>query len=93
MKNNTYNLPEHTWGALRRYVDEGLYPGGFLGSVLANDLFGALGKADHINKTRIFDICMHIYNEEPLSCWGNYEKVDKWCVEKTNERKNKNEVK
>jgi hypothetical protein len=79
MKKNTYNIPEHTFGALRRYVDEGLEPGGFLTAVLENDLFGAFGKADHINIERLYDICMHIYNEEPSHCWGKEGTVSEWC--------------
>ena len=42
-------IPEHTKGALDRYVDHGLEPGGFLTAVLTNDLFGAVARADSEN--------------------------------------------
>jgi len=47
------------------YVSKGWEPGGFLLSVLANDLMGALGKADQQNRAAIFDITKYIYNDIP----------------------------
>ena len=70
-----YNLPEHTQGALTRWVNEGTYPGGFLESVLSNALFGAIGQADRENTAALRDIVMFVYNEVPASAWGSKEKV------------------
>jgi hypothetical protein len=36
--------------ALENYLMHGFMPGGFLTSVLANDLYLAVGRADHWNK-------------------------------------------
>ena len=84
-----YNLPEHTEGALRRWVENGIYPGGFLESVLTNDLFGAVGQADRRNIAALPDIVTFIYNRVPQGAWGSkkimqeyaekffYERLDK----------------
>lgn len=73
-----YKIPEHTQGAMRRYVEDGLLPGGFLTAVLCNDLFGAIGRADAENLVALQEICMFVYNCLPGDCWGNEEKVWRW---------------
>lgn len=75
-----YNIPEHTQGALIRWVDEGLYPGGFLESVLSNDLFGAIGQADRQNIVALKDIVMFIYNQVPSNAWGSREKMQNYAA-------------
>jgi len=72
--------------SLIMYSNEGLRPGGFLESVLANDLFGALGKADSYNRATIFQITSYIYNFLPSNCWGSYEIVNEWVDKITKER-------
>jgi len=78
-KENKYNMPEHTWGALRRYVDDGLEPGGFLTAVLEHELFEAFARADHLNQLTMMQIIKHIYNEEPCNCHGYKGVVSDWC--------------
>lgn len=73
-----YAIPDHTKGALERYILDGLEPGGFLTAVLANDLFGAVGKADHMNAYALKDICGWVYNYAPRNSWGSYEIVRKY---------------
>ena len=74
-----YNVPEHTQGALQRYVEHGLMPGDFLVSVLTNDLFGAVARADSMNIHALKDICMFVYNELPSNAWGTRAKVEAFC--------------
>lgn len=71
-------VPEHTRGALLRYRDHGLSPGGFLTSVLTNDLFGAIGRADSENSRAIKDICAWVRWRMPAIAWGNDDRVDNW---------------
>lgn len=68
-------VPQHTLEALDRYVEHGLEPGSFLMSVLCNDLFGAVYRADSTNLEHLRDICIHIHWEIPSDCWGNENKV------------------
>lgn len=72
---NYPNIPSNTRAALSAYVERGYMPGGFLESVLANDLFGAIGQADRANKAALADIVMFIYNEVPANAWGSRPKV------------------
>jgi hypothetical protein len=71
-------IPEHTRGALLRYRDKGYEPGGFLASVLANELMGAVSRADGENKHVLKEICNWIYHRMPSSSWGNSDKVEAW---------------
>jgi hypothetical protein len=73
-----YNVPQHTLEALDRYVNERIPTGDFLYAVLTNDLFGALGRADELNREHIWDICLYIYNELPSACWKTPEHVKTW---------------
>ena len=68
-------VPPHTQGALRRYVEEGYMPGGFLTAVLCNDLFGAVARADDENIQSLKDITTFVYNRMPSDSWGSAEKM------------------
>jgi len=71
-------IPEHTQGALKRYVEQGLIPGSFLYAVLTNDLHGAIMRADPQNLAAIKDICQYVCWEIPDECRGNSDKVYNW---------------
>ena len=73
-----YGVPEHDVDGLFLYVFHGIMPGSFLEAVLSNDLMESFGRADHINKEKIFNICQFIYNEIPSDCWGSPEKMQAW---------------
>lgn len=66
------------YSTLPFWIENGIYPGGFLTAVIHNDLVEAIGRADHINRVRIADIVSFFYNEAPSSCWGSPEKAKKW---------------
>ena len=70
---------QHTREALDRWVENGWYPGGFLEAVLTNNLFGAIGHADDMNRVAIFDICSYVYNEIPGNCHGSHEAMSAWA--------------
>ena len=64
--------------SLKLYVENKIPPGSFLLAVLRNDLRKACGRADYINKGRIFEIVEYCYNEIPSDCWGSPEAVKNW---------------
>jgi len=68
------------------YVKHGLEPGGFVYSVLCNDLFGAIGRADSQNKRDLEEICRYVYNDIPSNCWGSSEIVEAWMKKKSEEQ-------
>lgn len=71
-------IPEHMQDGLRRYITDGIPPGDFLQAVLMNDLKGAFSQADHINRPRIYNFLMFLYNYAPSPCWGSREKYLAW---------------
>lgn len=72
------NVPEHTQGALARYVEDRLPPGGFLEAVLTNDLLRAVSRADTWNKAALADIVRFVYNRCPAGCHGSRENYEAW---------------
>lgn len=71
-------MPHYTEIALRHYVNDGLEPGGFLKSVLENDLVSAIFRADVNNYSNIKAICRFVQWELPQEAWGSPEKVAQW---------------
>jgi len=69
---------EDVFGALDRYANHGIPTGSFLRAVLANDLFGAMGRADINSSTYLHDTVKLIYNQFPSNIWGSYEIVDNY---------------
>lgn len=74
-------IKESTIQTINDYVVQGLPPGGFVTAVLANDLMGALGRADLENRLSIWAICNYVYNEIGCSLHGSYEAVEKHLKE------------
>lgn len=72
--------PAHIRGGIVRYIDEGIAPGSFLTAIICNDLIGACGKADGINRLALFDIVAWFWNESPSSCWKSREAMDAWIA-------------
>lgn len=77
-----YFIPEHTKGALIRYIDEHLMPGGFLYAVLSNNLFVAVATADSDNIVSLHEITTWIYNNAPGTCYGSEAHVKAWLANK-----------
>lgn len=71
-------IPKYTQEALDRYVNQRIMPGSFLQSVLSNQLFDAVARADRENLAALKDICLYIYNELPGDCWGTRERMMDW---------------
>jgi len=78
--NEKYNIPGRTKDTIDNYVLRGWKPGGFVTAMLANDLKGACGAADSINKKYIWDICSYIYNNTPYQSQGSYQAVEDWLT-------------
>jgi len=72
--------------AIENYLIHGYMPGGFLTSVLANDLYMAVGRADHWNKDRLPQIVNEVLYKMPSVSWGSYAAVNDWCKDKDHRR-------
>lgn len=71
-------IPERILGALQRYVEDRIQPGGFMTAVLSNDLREAIARADDECLAALHTIVARLYNDVPSICWGSPEKVDAW---------------
>lgn len=71
-------IPDHTKISIENYLLYGLPPGGFLTSVLTNNLYGAVASADYQNKDRIVDIVKWLTFAAPGGSYGNYEILNDW---------------
>ena len=67
--------------SLENYLMRGYEPGGFLTAVLANDLFMAVGRADHWNKDNLHRIVNEIQHEMTPIAYGSYAAVKEWCYD------------
>lgn len=72
--------------ALENYLMYGLEPGGFLTSVLANDLRLAVNRADHWNKPNIDIIVREVFFKVPDVAAHSYQAVRDWCADKDGRR-------
>ena len=71
-------IPERTLETLELYVWRGLPTGGFLRAFLANDLQGAIGRADSRNFAAFKELAQLIHWGLPIGSHGSYERVDEW---------------
>lgn len=71
-------LPGHMQDGFRLYIERGIPGGSFMTAVLSNDLMGAFGRADDINRARLFDTCAFLANHAPIGCYGSPERVKDW---------------
>lgn len=73
-------VPMHMVDSVRRYVENGILPGGFLTSVLSNDLRGAVQRADSINRHRLECWVNFMMGGLPGNSWGSPENVRAWVA-------------
>lgn len=74
-------LPEHMQEGFRLYIERGIPGGSFMTAVLSNDLMGAFGRADEINRARLFETCVFLRSEAPIGCYGSPEHVKDWIAQ------------
>lgn len=71
-------LPTFVLETLRRYVDNHVPAGGFVGAVLENNLCESIVRADDVNLPALPAIVKYLFWEVPANCWGSPEKVAAW---------------
>lgn len=72
-------LPAHLHAGMKRYLEEGEMPGGFLTAALSNNFVDAMAQADAECTKSIHEICKWLYWECPAPAWGSLEKMRGWC--------------
>jgi len=73
-----FSISPRMMGAIKRYIEHGLEPGGFLTAVICNDLRESVGRADEENMRNLPAFVAYFYNEAPSTCWGSHEKMVAW---------------
>jgi len=80
MKVHYDRLPDHMRESTRRYIEDGLDPGGFLSSIITNNLFEAVNRADDTN-TELLKFWVNFFHSfAPAMCWGSREKYEAWLT-------------
>lgn len=74
--------------AIENYLAFGIRPGGFLTAVLCNDLFRAVGCADHFNRRDFSEIVTQLMYYLPMDCYGSPEVMEDW-IKDVNGRRSK----
>lgn len=70
-----YPIRDDWYGALERYLNQGIMPGSFMTAVLENNLMEAFGRANHMNEANMKNIVGYVYNHIPSNAWGSVERV------------------
>ena len=71
-------LPESAQESMQAYIETGRPVGGFLTAVLSNNLTESFARADIYNQSAMRSYALFLYNEAPVSCWGDLEAVHDW---------------
>lgn len=72
------SVPPHLLGALERYRDHRIPPGGFLTAVLVNNLTEAMASADDTSREYLFEVVSWCYTKLPGNSWGSPGRVKAW---------------
>lgn len=76
---NYEECPPNLVDGFKRFIEQGILPGGFIQAVLNNDLKESFALADIINRLNMFNIVYWVYNHAPKACWGSPEIVKAWA--------------
>lgn len=72
------NLPSFARGPMRRWIENGFHPGGFLWSVLTNDLKGVVADGVAESLGSLVLIVRWLNEHAPDPCWGSKDKAWTW---------------
>ena len=75
-------IPALLLEGITNYVEHRVKPGGFLSSVLQNDLVRAYGRADEESLRALPQIINYLNANVPATCWGSPEKYSDWLAKK-----------
>ena len=75
------HIPKNLRGGIRRYVDFGIPPGGFLTAVISNDLRECFHTGTEKSLAALENIVAWFYLYAPAGCWGSPEAMRRWLSE------------
>ena len=77
-ENGGYFIPDYMVNSIKRYLRQGIKPGGFLYAVLTNDFVNAVYRADKTNLANLPAYAYWLQTMCPREAWGSVEKVEAW---------------
>lgn len=80
------HVPPDLAEAIERYVFDGLEPGGFVTSLFAHDLLGAVGRAHPLIHEHFVGIARWMQWYAPAGCQGSYYAVRDWIRDRDQRR-------
>ena len=86
---SNFVVPTYMREPILLYIKEGIHPGSFLASIIANNLVGAVGNADDNNIKEIPAFVNYFHNYAPNDCWGSVDLMNNWIESKRKERSEK----
>ena len=81
-----FYIPERMMGGIKRYLEYGIPPGGFLTAIIENNLSLAVQQADSENLRNIPAYVAYFWNKCPLGCWGSPKKMEDWIKSRQQEK-------
>lgn len=90
-KERTDKISDTTLWSIAVYIAEGYQPGSFVTCLLANDLRGAVARADSNNRQHLPELVSLLENELPGNAWGSY--ADVWSYIDTKRKELESETK
>lgn len=75
-------IPAGMFGPVLRYIVLGHTPGGFLTSVITNDLRGAIHQSDSENSKALSEWVNFFHWHAPAQCCGSLERMESWIRER-----------
>ncbi len=83
------SCPDNIRESIDAFVMDGRPVGGFVESVLANNLALAVTRADERNIRALREIVLYVLYKVPTPAWGSIERVRAWSEKKRREREAK----
>ncbi len=71
--------PSHLRVGMRRWIENGVIPGGVLAAVLRNDLAGAIFRASDNSIAEIVPLVWFLHSQAPGGAHGSTTKVEEWA--------------
>lgn len=82
-------IPDRMQGGLKRWLEEGIYPGSFLTAVLEGKLMDAIAYADAENVNILARYAHFLRAAFPPSSYGSEKKCRLWCARHRRRLENK----
>lgn len=78
---NWSTLPRHCVPGLKRWLEHGVQPGGFLSAVLCNNFSNVVFKSDQRNAGPLLEYAIFLWHDMPLGSWGSVDRCQAWAAQ------------